>query len=123
VGNTGTGEKGKASKTSLRRIIRPAAANEIAPAVDVPPALAHCRRMWLSADEQTILQYLKLCGTAGASAREICRKASTKDRWKEEERWAYPVLSSLKDKRAVETTPSGNYILPPESSKKKLGER
>jgi hypothetical protein len=79
--------------------------------------------MWLSADEQMILQYLKTCGETGASAREICRKAATKDRWKEDERWAYPVLSSLKDKRAIETNRAGNYILPPESEKKKLGER
>lgn len=78
--------------------------------------------MWLSADEQLILQYLKTCGKNGASAREICRKAATKDRWKEEERWAYHSLSSLKDKRAVETNPAGNYILPLESEKK-LGER
>jgi hypothetical protein len=69
--------------------------------------------MWLSADEQTILQYLRCCGETGASPREICRKASTKDRWKEDERWAFPVISSLKDKSLIESTKTGTLRLPP----------
>lgn len=73
--------------------------------------------MWLSADEQTILQYLRCCGEAGASPREICRKASTKDRWKEDERWAFPVISSLKDKSLIVTTKSGTICLPSEEEK------
>jgi hypothetical protein len=70
--------------------------------------------MWLSEDEQVILKFIELCGETGASCREICRKSSTKDRWKENERWAYPFLSSLKDKKLVVTTPAGNYVLPPD---------
>ena len=73
--------------------------------------------MWLNADEQCILQYLEHCGSAGASAREIARKASTKDRWKEDERWASPAISGLKDKRLIATTPAGNYMLPPKEDK------
>jgi hypothetical protein len=69
--------------------------------------------MWVSAEEQIILQYLVHCGETGASAREICRKASTKDRWKEDERWAMPFLSALKDKAMVETSPAGTYRIPP----------
>lgn len=69
--------------------------------------------MWLSEQEQLILRYLKDTGEVGASAREICRKASTKQAWKDDERWAYRHLTSLKDKKLVETTPSGNYRLPP----------
>jgi hypothetical protein len=79
------------------------------------------RAMWLSADEQCIIQYLTHCGAAGASAREIARKASTKDRWKEDERWANAPLSALKDKRLVLTSPAGSYILPPKDEKRKLG--
>ena len=80
--------------------------------------------MWLSADEQSILQYLKCCGEVGASAREICRKASSKDRWKEDERWAFAPLGSLKDKDLIKTTPAGNFMLPAVDEKKqKLGER
>ena len=70
--------------------------------------------MWLSEEEQIILKYLEPLKEVGASVREICRKASTKDRFKENERWAYPYLSSLKDKKLVETTPNGAYRLPPE---------
>lgn len=78
--------------------------------------------MWLSADEQAILQYLKCCGTVGASAREVCRKAASKDRWKEDERWAFPILGGLKDKDLIENTAGGCYRLPAEENQK-LGER
>ncbi len=67
--------------------------------------------MWLSEEEQLIMRYLQLAGENGASAREICRKASTKDAWKENERWAMPHLSGLKDKHLIETTPGGAFRL------------
>lgn len=69
--------------------------------------------VWLSEEEQIILRYLQHCGENGASPREVCRKAWTKDAWKDNERWAYRPLGALKDKGLVETTPSGNYRLPP----------
>jgi len=69
--------------------------------------------MWLCEQEQLILRYLEPVGEAGASAREISRKAWTKDAFKENERWAYPFLSSLKDKKLILTTASGAYCLPP----------
>jgi len=76
--------------------------------------------MWLSEQEQVILRYLKPTGETGASLREICRKAWTKDAWKENERWAYPFLTSLKEKKQIETSPSGHYRLPlPEEEEKK----
>jgi len=75
--------------------------------------LAHSHAMWLSEEEQIIMRYLTVIGEVGASAREICRKAATKNAWKENERWAYPPLSSLKDKKLIETTPAGNYRIPP----------
>ena len=68
--------------------------------------------MWLNEDEQIILKFLEQCGEVGASAREISRKASTKARWKDDERWAMPSLSSLKDKKLIETNPAGAYIVP-----------
>jgi hypothetical protein len=74
--------------------------------------------MWLCEQEQIILKYLKDMGEPGAGAREICRKAWTKDAFKENERWAYPHLGSLKDKKLVETTPAGNYRLPPKEEEK-----
>jgi hypothetical protein len=69
--------------------------------------------MWLNEDEQIILKFLEQRGEVGASAREICRKSSTKDRWKTDERWAMPSLSSLKDKKLIETNLAGAYRIPP----------
>jgi hypothetical protein len=73
--------------------------------------------MWVSAEEQIVVQYLQHCGENGASAREICRKASTKDSWKENERWALPFISSLMDKKLIERSPAGAYRLPPKVEK------
>jgi hypothetical protein len=67
--------------------------------------------MWLSEEEQVILRYLKVVGEAGASAREIARKAGTKDQWKENERWATPCIQSLKDKGLIDTNKAGAYVL------------
>ena len=69
--------------------------------------------MWLCEEEQIILRYLSQMPDTGASAREICRKAGTKDRWKENERWAYPFLARLKDKKLVDTTVDGVYRVVP----------
>lgn len=67
--------------------------------------------MWLGEEEQLILRYLQQLNGAGATAREICRKAGTKDRWKENERWADPFLRSLRDKGLIETDAGGHYKL------------
>lgn len=67
--------------------------------------------MWLSEEEQLIVKYLSQLNGQGASAREIGRKASSKDRWKENERWADPFLRTLRDKRIVETNAGGLYFL------------
>ena len=69
--------------------------------------------MWLCEQEQIILRYLKDLGEVGASAREICRKAWTKQAFKDDERWAYPFLTGLKEKKLIETSPAGSYRLPP----------
>ena len=69
--------------------------------------------MWLGEEEKVILAYLKQVGEVGASPREISRKAWTKDKWKEDERWASPFIQSLRDKKLIQTTASGNYCLPP----------
>jgi hypothetical protein len=68
--------------------------------------------MWLCEEEQVILKYLGSLRGGGATAREIARKAWTKDMWKENERWAVPHLSSLKNKSLIETDAGGAYRLP-----------
>jgi len=66
--------------------------------------------MWLSEEEQIIIRFLGLM-PGGASAREICRKAATKNRWKEDERWAIPFLQRLRDKHLIETNAGGLFKL------------
>jgi hypothetical protein len=72
--------------------------------------------MWLCEEENMIIRYLGQLNGEGASGREIARKAGTKDRWKENERWADPFIRSLRDKRVIETNPAGLFILVAPSS-------
>jgi uncharacterized protein YwlG (UPF0340 family) len=67
--------------------------------------------MWVCEEEQVILRYLKQVGEAGASARELARKAGTKDQWKENERWASSFIQALKDKGLIETNKAGVFVL------------
>ncbi len=67
--------------------------------------------MWLGEEEQIIVKYLQQLGGAGATAREICRKSATKDRWKENERWAMPFVQALRDKGLIEIDAGGHYKL------------
>jgi hypothetical protein len=67
--------------------------------------------MWLSEEEQLIIRYLQQVGGEGASGREIGRKAASKDRWKENERWADSFLRMLRDKRVIDTNAAGLYFL------------
>ena len=79
--------------------------------------------MWLGEEEQVILRYLNHAGEVGASFREICRKAWTKDAWNENERWAHPFLQSLRDKKLIDTTPGGNFCLPPKKENEEKKKR
>lgn len=67
--------------------------------------------MWLSEEEQMILRFLEQI-QGGATAREICRKAATKDKWKENERWAIPFLQRLREKGLIDTDAGGTYRVP-----------
>ena len=76
--------------------------------------------MWVAEEEQIILKYLKAIRGAKASAREIARKAGTKDMWKENERWAVPHLSALRDKGLVQMDSGGAYSVPNEEDEKRV---
>lgn len=67
--------------------------------------------MWLGEEEQLITKFLQQIGGAGATAREICRKAGTKDRWKSDERWALPFLQALRDKKLIVMDAAGRYAV------------
>jgi hypothetical protein len=66
--------------------------------------------MSLSPEEQMIVRYLKQMRSVGSSLREICRKAGSKDMWKEDERWAVAPLHRLRDAGLVEVNKAGAYV-------------
>ncbi len=66
--------------------------------------------MWLCEEEQLILRYVEQMQKSGTSAREICRRAADKDRWKENERWAMPFIQGLRDKGLLDTNKAGLFI-------------
>ena len=64
-----------------------------------------------SAEEQTVLDYLKSSPNAFFSVVEICRRAGDKEKWAQNRRWALPILGRLLDRGLVETDASGHYRL------------
>ena len=62
-----------------------------------------------SADEQAVLDYLNTARDSFFSAREICRRAGTKDKWESNPRWAMPILSRLVARGVVEADANGHY--------------
>ncbi len=65
----------------------------------------------LSADEQTVLQYLATSPNTFFSSREICRRAGSRETWEKNQRWAVPILARLLAQGLVETDPAGHYRL------------
>src|SRR5512137_2760689 len=65
----------------------------------------------MDADEAEICDYLKAWRDQFVSAREICRRAGGKWRYREDERWALPVLQRLLEKQLVEDDGCGHYRL------------
>ena len=62
-----------------------------------------------SEDDRDILEYLRTSPEHFFSAREICRRAGGKQKFEENDRWAYPVLSRLLMMKLIETNPAGHY--------------
>ncbi len=65
----------------------------------------------MDADETQVCTYLKCFPDQFVSAREICRRADGKWRYREDERWALPVLQRLLEEKAIETDEAGHYRL------------
>jgi hypothetical protein len=68
----------------------------------------------MDADEQAICDYLKVWPRQFISAREICRRAAGKQRFREEPDWAIRVLLRMMEKGLVEGDAGGHYRLPKE---------
>ena len=73
----------------------------------------------MDADENDICQYLKSWPGQFVSAKEICRRAGGKWRYREDERWALPVLQRLIETGLVESDSTGHYRLVQRQEKKR----
>ena len=62
-----------------------------------------------SAEEQAVLNYLATAPNVYFSGREICRRASDKQTWEKNPRWALPLLARLVSRQLVETDAAGHY--------------
>jgi hypothetical protein len=65
----------------------------------------------MDADATQICAYLNCYPGQFVSAREICRRADGKWRFREDERWALPVLQRLVEERVIEMDEGGHYRL------------
>lgn len=65
----------------------------------------------MDADQTAIIQYLKQSPEDFVSRKEICRRAGGKWRFREDEHWAVPVLSRMREARLVESDDTGHYRL------------
>ena len=65
----------------------------------------------MDADEREICDFLKSFPGQFISAREIARRAGGKWKFHDDQHWAVPALTRLKEKNIVETNLSGQYRL------------
>lgn len=75
----------------------------------------------MDADEREIYYFLKSYRKDFLSAREICRRAGGKRRYRADESWALAPLLRMAERGILETDPSGAYRIKPKiDSKDKL---
>src|SRR5580698_8982799 len=68
----------------------------------------------MDADEREVFDYLSTFGEQWVNAKEICRRASTKKRFNEDNNWAKPILHRMKERHAIEGDELGRYRIKPE---------
>jgi hypothetical protein len=67
----------------------------------------------MDADEREIFEYLKTFGEEWVSAKEVCRRASGKKRYNEDNNWAKPILHRMKEQQILEGDLLGRYRIKP----------
>lgn len=65
----------------------------------------------MDADQTAICEFLKQTPDEFVSRKEICRRAGGKWRFREDEYWALPVLSRMRDAQIVESDDTGHFRL------------
>ena len=63
----------------------------------------------MDADEREIYQFLKSWGGQPIAAREICRRASSKQRFQKDPEWAKPILIRMVGRGILESNSTGHY--------------
>jgi hypothetical protein len=71
----------------------------------------------MDSDEREIYEYLKTWGEDYVSAKEICRRASTKKRYAEDNNWARPILQRMKERNLIDGDALGRYRIKPDLKK------
>jgi len=72
----------------------------------------------MDADEREIYYYLKPFRNDFLTAKEICRRASTKRRYREDESWALAPLMRMAERGILETDASSAYRIKPRPNSK-----
>jgi hypothetical protein len=67
----------------------------------------------MDADEREIFDFLKTFGEEWVNAKEICRRASGKKRFNEDNNWAKPILHRLKERQILDGDELGRYRIKP----------
>lgn len=71
----------------------------------------------MDADQTAITEFLKQTPEEFVSRKEICRRAGGKWRFREDEYWAVPVLSRMREEQIIESDETGHYRLVKENPK------
>src|SRR5262249_15822051 len=74
----------------------------------------------MDADEREIYYYLKGYRNEFVAAKEICRRAGGKKRFRENPEWAKAFLSTMVDRGILETDGSARYRIKPREQAEKL---
>jgi hypothetical protein len=69
-------------------------------------------------DEKDVCEFLKSWQGQFVAVKEICRRAGGKWRFKDDERWAVPVIQRLIEQQLVESDTTGHVRLLPEKNDK-----
>jgi hypothetical protein len=69
-------------------------------------------------EKREILAFLKTWSGQFVSAKEICRRAGGKRRYRDNPRWALPILPPLVEEGLIEKDSTGHYRLKPEKREK-----
>jgi hypothetical protein len=76
----------------------------------------------MDADEKEICDFLRSWPGQFVSHREICKRAGGKWRYRDDPKWAIPVLSRMAEKGIVDSDASGHFRLLPERKEKEKKE-